>query len=218
MKKELTKLKKKVGKMINSEEVKRYPLSVAAAQYTRTWNFSQITGIQTGTSFSERTGNNIQPYLLDLHFYVQGAMPQPATLNPQPYRIIVFQELATDGAVPTISEILAATTVTTGLLADNLSAYNYNYVTSAKVRNNRYRILYDHSDWVVPVASGYGKCARHHKVHIPGKRLMDISYVDNTSGGARAGRIYVAWQAGLSITLAENNFIGMEAQLRYLDG
>lgn len=217
MKKKLNQLSKKVSKLKMQREVKQFTtFDTAAMNPTFAGQFGLFAiGIQAGTGHNERIGREISPVLLRGRFVLNGSSTGTTSQIWQPYRIIIFQDKQ-GISTPTLQELLTGYSTVGGNYDTINATYNSDYVCHAGDRQNRYKILFDKRGFTSSRASNY-KAATMVQFSIPGKRLDVVNYADQTSGGARAGKIWYFFVGGISATATENGEAWKYTELDYTD-
>lgn len=218
VKAKLNKLSKAVSKLKVQREVKEFVTFDTTLTYLNP-DFNGAVGqfgtaIQAGTGHQERVGREIVPVSLKGRFVING--PNGTTSSIWiPYRIIIFQDKQ-GVSTPTGQEILTGVPATGGVYDAIYATYNTDYVCHKGDQNNRYKILFDKIGFVSSRASNY-KPTVMVKMAIPGKRLDVVNYADQTSGGARAGKIWYLIYTGIDATATNNSSVWKYAELDFTD-
>lgn len=220
VKKELMSLKSKVGKLEKQDEVKELNVFVhnTYTNMTQVGDTRVIGGITQGTDYNQRIGREIKPYSVHVNMEFRGATISSAINTPVPYRVLLVQDRGYNGVVRPLSEILEGTSFTAGQYDNYLAGYNDDFVrTSPHNKQNPVSILKDKRGFIVPIASGYGKCWQALNLHVSGKYLSKMSYAGVGSADLRAGAIILYVWSGVSATAGENNQMILKHTLRYID-
>lgn len=173
------------------------------------------TAIQAGTGHNERVGREIVPVRLTGRAIING--PSTATAAWIPYRFVVFQDKQ-GVSTPLSSELFTGTSAAGAYDIFN-ATYNTDYVAHPGDRNNRYKILYDKMGFMSPRSATipFPKPAMQLKFTIPASKLDVVNYADQTSGGARSGKIWYYFVGGLSSVVAENSTAILYQELDFTD-
>jgi len=178
-------LAKRVNIVAMSIDKKRFDVA-RAGTIDYNGSFDYLSGLTTGTGFTDRSGDVVMPTYWKIKFNIVSNPSAPQTS----VRTIFFQDMSNTGTSPVITEILT----TSGTSAGIVSPFVFQNVS-------RFRILYDRTH---NFSIGANENV-YFDVNIPRKRLKLIHYATGVTG--LKGALYCLNISNLATNLPTVNFI-----------
>lgn len=197
MKKELNKLKKRVGELQPETKETVYIADTITGDYTglntATTGFLAGTAvlmnpafsyIPEGPSYDERVGREIMPKSVTIDLVLRA--PSTGSL-PIPWRLIVFQDRGYAGTAATLAQLLQQPSSGATQYSTLTAPYNPDFVAHKGDRKNRYKIIIDKKGMINP---------RNAQEGYPAAAAIPITY--NRYGYPSVVKIHASRSKGLS--------------------